>query len=333
MQNDGLRILSNLRFHESPEWCARTRSIYPDHGASDSTELSPLREAIALWHSAPACDAVVTMGDRTSLLYGLLCALTSRTSRQIFSELLIETDARGVRARAKRALFRIAAKGALGLLASSTAERRSQGAYLGIPETQCLFVPLNANRIQPGSEVEPDLVVAAGRSGRDYETLINALDGLPIRAKLFTGATDLPAGSVSDRVTIEREVSYDTYLAGLRRAGIVVVPLRPTTRATGQVVVLEAMALGKAVIATRTPGTVDYIDPGRTGFLIDPGDVDGLRGHLTELSENPALRARIGEAARQAAETRFSIATHTRSKLAAIEELVQSAHAKECKRS
>lgn len=63
--------------------------------------------------------------------------------------------------------------------------------------------------------------------------------------------------------------------------------------------VLEAMALGKPVIASRVGGLREAIQNGRNGFLIDPGDVDALAARLRELIIDPLLRERMGQAARE----------------------------------
>ncbi len=63
---------------------------------------------------------------------------------------------------------------------------------------------------------------------------------------------------------------------------------------------LEAMALGKAVVATQT-GPADFIDHGVSGFLVDPGDCSELERALMRLCLNARLRARMGTRARLAA--------------------------------
>ena len=62
--------------------------------------------------------------------------------------------------------------------------------------------------------------------------------------------------------------------------------------------VLESMALGKPVIASRVGGLREAIDDGRNGFLVDPGDVDAIERRWRELLTSPELRLRLGQAAR-----------------------------------
>jgi glycosyltransferase involved in cell wall biosynthesis len=63
-------------------------------------------------------------------------------------------------------------------------------------------------------------------------------------------------------------------------------------------VVLEAMAHGKTVIATPVGGIPTLIDDGVTGFLVPVGDAAALRSAIERVLADPALRKRVGDAAR-----------------------------------
>ncbi len=62
-------------------------------------------------------------------------------------------------------------------------------------------------------------------------------------------------------------------------------------------VVLEAMALGRAVLSTPVGGIPQAIDNGRHGVLVEPTDTDALARALLTLIDDPALRERLGRAA------------------------------------
>ena len=68
----------------------------------------------------------------------------------------------------------------------------------------------------------------------------------------------------------------------------------------GQVVV-EGMAAGLPVVASAAGGPRELIRDGVDGFLVEPGDSGALAGILSQLVGDPALRARLGLAARTAA--------------------------------
>ena len=63
--------------------------------------------------------------------------------------------------------------------------------------------------------------------------------------------------------------------------------------------VLEAMAVGRPVIATRTGGTPEIIEDGETGLLVPPGDPVALRAAIMRLAGDAELRKRLGSAGRE----------------------------------
>ena len=58
---------------------------------------------------------------------------------------------------------------------------------------------------------------------------------------------------------------------------------------------LEAMAAGKAVIATNVGAVPRIVDPDATGLLIEPGDVRGLSAAITRLLDSPKIARWMGE--------------------------------------
>jgi glycogen(starch) synthase len=67
------------------------------------------------------------------------------------------------------------------------------------------------------------------------------------------------------------------------------------------IVNLEAMAAGKAVVATRTGGVPELVEDGTTGLLVPPGDADALAVAIRTLAGNADLRLELGRAGRERA--------------------------------
>ena len=71
-------------------------------------------------------------------------------------------------------------------------------------------------------------------------------------------------------------------------------------------VYLEAMRWGKPVIGCRAGGIPEVVRDGETGLLVPPDDPVGLEAAITRLLDDPELRQRLGERAREALATEFS---------------------------
>lgn len=71
-------------------------------------------------------------------------------------------------------------------------------------------------------------------------------------------------------------------------------------------VLIEAMATGKPVIASNLPGVRTVVDDGVNGFLVKPKDVDGLASKIKYLIENKDVRKRFGIEGRKKVEEKYS---------------------------
>lgn len=69
---------------------------------------------------------------------------------------------------------------------------------------------------------------------------------------------------------------------------------------------LEAMAAGKPVVASRVGGIPDAVRDGETGFLVDPKDEASLADRLQRLASEPLLRSTMGEMGRRRVREHFS---------------------------
>jgi glycosyltransferase involved in cell wall biosynthesis len=147
---------------------------------------------------------------------------------------------------------------------------------------------------------------SAGLAKRDYATLVRAMAGVP-EASL----TAVPAGHplrlnrrAIPGMPIPSNVSFpDFEPGGLRElyasAAVVCVALHEGMSAAGVTTLLEAMAMAKPVILTRTAGLAEYVTDGETGLCVAPGDVEGWKNAIRRLQGDAALRERLGRNARR----------------------------------
>lgn len=172
-----------------------------------------------------------------------------------------------------------------------------------------IFLPLgvDTNFFKPGDQnkTQEDFIFSPGRDpGRDLKTLATATQNIIPEVKVTTRASRLAKlGKLADHVKC-----YDFSTLELRRqyqlAKLFILPLDDTgglNDAMGCSTLVEAMAMGKAIIATETETVSAYITHGENGWLVPARDPAALRAAITKLLADDALRERLGRAARESA--------------------------------
>ncbi|WP_344256233.1 glycosyltransferase family 4 protein [Terrabacter carboxydivorans] len=145
-------------------------------------------------------------------------------------------------------------------------------------------------------------VYSAGWAHRDWDTLVQAIDQTKteVQAVIAPGRPlSLPPG-VRDRVRVIDMPPPELGRVLTRDAEVVAVVMHDTDLPAGPLVLLDAMAAGRAVVATDVNGTRDYVRDGETALVVPAGDPAALAGALSRVWEDPELRARLGSSARRA---------------------------------
>lgn len=314
-------ILTNMAFRQSRIWQEATATICRTGETPD--ELGALRQAFRLLRLRSRFDAVVTMGARPSLAYGLLCGLLRVPSRQIMTEVFLDLPhPNSPWWRLKTALFRWIARRALGILTNSSGEVGLIARRFAIPESKLRFVPMYTTIPDPGPRAENDgSVVSIGRTLRDLDTLVAAARRIRAPVIIVAGRRDRMPADPPPNVQVFREIPLGQTYELLGRAAVAAAPLLATERSTGQVFIFEAMAMGKPVVATRSIGTTDYLRDGENGLLVDPGDTPALADAINRLLTDPALVARLSASALADCQTELNMETHAARKIEAVHAL------------
>jgi len=87
---------------------------------------------------------------------------------------------------------------------------------------------------------------------------------------------------------------------------------------------LEAMALGTPIVASRVGGLAEVIQDEGTGLLVPPQDAEALAQAIRRLHDDPALRSQLGDQARRLQQATYSLEAMTERYLAIYRELVAS---------
>lgn len=115
--------------------------------------------------------------------------------------------------------------------------------------------------------------------------------------KPYTGAIRafVQSAGLGDRVQLLGELPEPSILDAFAHCSILALP---SAQETTPMVIAQAMAAGKPVVATRVGGVPEMVQHEKTGLLVEAGDIGGLADALLRLLNDPALRACQGEAGR-----------------------------------
>lgn len=215
--------------------------------------------------------------------------------------------------RLKIPIYRFIYRRAAHIVAWSEMVRRSLVEDYGVDKARVSVIP---NGIDVAAWQQPPTRAAADdvrvlfvggeferKGGRDLLEVAASTGMADVRFDLVTKSDvgDTPANVVVHR---DLEATSDGLRELYRRASVFVLP---TYADFSPNVLCEAMAMGLPVISTTVGAIGEIIVDGRTGFLVQPGDVDALRAHLRELIADPELRALMGRQARTDAERSYDI--------------------------
>jgi glycosyltransferase involved in cell wall biosynthesis len=171
------------------------------------------------------------------------------------------------------------------------------------------------------------IVAATGEPHKGHRILVEAIASADVAIDVVVVGPDpgdefgaqLASSPLRGSVTRVGPVPPPEVGPYLRTLDLLVVP--STAFESLPLVVLEAMAAGKPVFASRLAGIPEAVVDGETGRLFPPGDVEELSVLLSEAVANPANLSRMGRAAHERWRRHFSLTKMTESMLALYEEL------------
>jgi len=167
-------------------------------------------------------------------------------------------------------------------------------------------------------------IFSGGRSLRDFTPLLRGAAELPWEVRIAADPAEMPKGEPVPRNVTVGIISHDDYMAMMRRASMVIVPLeRREDRSAGQSTYLTSMAMGKLTAVTETLAVRDHIDNGRTGFVIPAGDAKALAETIRWAKDpsNAADVRAIRERGRDVVRARYGPDQHIATMLELVDEL------------
>lgn len=173
--------------------------------------------------------------------------------------------------------------------------------------TRSKFIPFGVDvddfKPQPPPQ-DTHYILSFGASKRDYKTLLEAWSTINTTYKLRLIGYQQPLSV--ENVEVIKKVTIAELRTHIANSLFVVIPLPVFNYSYGQMSFLQSMSMGKPVVVTRTPSSVDYLHDGKGAFLVNPYDVADMKAKLEQLLNNHQLCSEMGRQARQLVADDFS---------------------------
>lgn len=176
----------------------------------------------------------------------------------------------------------------------SRVDRQMKRLELGLHAMDLVLIGVGRLDVQKGHTY---LLQAMAALGESHPTHLILAGGGPLQGALEKEAADLGLG---ERAHFVGEV--ENVAPWLSAADIFVLP---SLWEGLPIALLEAMAMGLPVLASNVDGVPEAVEDGRTGLLAAPGKPEELAAGLRRLIDDPDLRRRLGEGAREKVRREF----------------------------
>jgi len=143
------------------------------------------------------------------------------------------------------------------------------------------------SRLMGASSIDASLYIAGERKNPEYAKKVDK---------------EIKKSNIENKIRFLGKLSQEEIREELSCADIFVLP---SYQENAPMAIAEAMAAGVPVVTSNRCGMPYMIDEGKTGFLVDPDDIEALADRMRILLTDVELRSKIGEAARHLAKERF----------------------------
>lgn len=215
---------------------------------------------------------------------------------------------------ARRAFLRRSWRSASRLICLGASQRDElvEAAELDPARVLNLPIPVDERFFAPRPHDRERLVLTVGKDlARDYRTFFAAVSGLDVDARVIAHARNVEGLDVPANARLSGGVSFVELRELYARAACVVLPQRTDTYVYGSeggglTALLEAMAMGRPIVASDRAILHDYVDDGVEALLVPPEDPAALRDAVERVLADDELAGSLGAAARARVERRHT---------------------------
>ena len=205
----------------------------------------------------------------------------------------------------KQKLFRFMVERSGGIVTVGKEEERRLKERFPKIANRIAYIPFGVDTkfFSPQQVPEERQILAVGFDpDRDWKTLFDACEGLGVRVIAATRPARVAKLQPLPAFVEVKQFAIKDLVAEYSRSAVIVLPLDTTKAvndAMGATSLFEAMAMGKAIVATDTHTVRSYITDAENGLLVQEGDVAAMRAAVVSLLDDKEKSDALGAAARE----------------------------------
>jgi len=256
-------------------------------------------QAIFAFKKARRYDVVISHGAQSGLVYALLSRFRKKKYRPLHIIIDIGAMNGGRDNKLETFVIKLALKSHPAIIYHSSVQQSYyETVYKGLIK-QSMFIPFGVSTEEFYSVgiSKADYVLSFGYGKRDYQTLLSAWKDINTSTKLFIiGDTSIES---ADNIVSFPKSSVSILKQYIAESLFVVIPLPVFNYSYGQMSFLQSMAMGKPVIVTKTPSSIDYLQNLQGAFLVNPYDKADMKNKIEYLLSNKNQLDILGKKARE----------------------------------
>jgi glycosyltransferase involved in cell wall biosynthesis len=316
----GVSVRHNLEREGPPPRWSRAAGSAANTAANATSGLGgDFASVVASLHTANDADVVFATVDTVGIPLVLVKAAGALRSPLVYASIGLSERLERLRGDRRLRLLRRAFRSARTVVTYSTHEADILQDWLGGEGPPVVFVPfgVDIDRFRPSADGHAtiDVVSVGADPRRDYELLAAVAARHPDLTFDVVASAEHARSLVAapENVTIETDVALETVRDRMRSARVVALPVRDNTYSGATTVLLQAMAMAKPVVVSRTEAIASGygLEDGVNCRLVVPGDIDAFERTLLETLTGADAASSLGVRARETVERSFSWQRYT----------------------
>jgi glycosyltransferase involved in cell wall biosynthesis len=315
----GVRVSHNLGPGALPAWARTADRVGKAALESAGGYGGDFASILAALRAVTAADVVFSTVDTVGIPLILFARTGLVRTPIVYAAIGLSERLVQLRGERMRRLYRGALRRTAAIVAYAESEAAWLRDWLGPGGPPVRFVPFgvdtNAFRPLPARKPDVDVLSVGADPRREFDLLTAVAERRPeLSFRIVASADHARAlSAVPKNVAVETDIPLDQVRDRLAGARVVALPVRHNSYSGATTVLLQAMAMAKPVVVSRTDAIARgyHLEDGVNCRFVEPGDLDALERTIVETATGAEAAVSLGLRARETVERSLSWERYT----------------------